>query len=175
MYGSDPFARVAYPFLPCLLEVGYEIDRHQRVAASRDIEDVNVSAELIGDLAVRERRAEYVETGVMRELLEIASVHVHRPQIHRAVAIAGEVNSVAPDQRSTARSRPVRGEPNRGIAAFGELPDIRRRAALIPFGIASLFRKPGEVKRTRLRIDCTIAGLRERQRRNGIRAGIDLS
>src|SRR6266849_6452430 len=80
-----------------------------------------------------------------RQLLQILPTLVHRPEVHRAVAIAQEVDTTVPPHSVFARSRVVRGQRD-GLAARCETPDILRRSTLVAFGLAALKGQAGEKK-----------------------------
>ncbi len=136
--------RLVHPPLTELVEVGSERHGQQRVLARGDVEHVEVGAELVDDAPVGKRRGRHVPSLGVGQLAQGLAGLVHRPQVHRAVAVAGEVDAALPDHRRHARARVVAGQGDRLLGAYRELPDLLRHAAAVALGVAPLKRQPGE-------------------------------
>ena len=89
----------------------------------------------------------------------------HRPEVHRAVAIAQEVDPALPQHRRLAGARIVGRERNGFFRAEGERPQVLRRAAAIALGVAALKRQSREDEARAARVIRTVARLGERHER----------
>ena len=136
--------RLGHPFFAGLIEVRSEGDRHDRGAARRQIEEPKIGAILIGDAAAVKTGVLYAEVGVLRELAQVGAVGLHRPQIHRSVAVAGEIDATLRPHRPTARPGEIRGERGGLDLARGVAPQVLRGAALVTFRVAALRGEAGE-------------------------------
>ena len=93
-----------------------------------------------------------VEAAVMRVLAEVPAALGHRPDVHRAITIAEEIDAAVPEHRVLAGALVVGGQRDGFLVAVGIPPDVLRRAALVPLGVAALKGKPREVQRLAGRI-----------------------
>ena len=75
------------PVLAQIIEIRGQLDRNGFVGACRDIVNMQVRPHLIHHAAVRKRCILGVPPLILRVLLEILTVLVHRPKIHGAVAV----------------------------------------------------------------------------------------
>ena len=103
---------------------------------------------------------------MVRVLSQIGPVTLHRPKVHRAVAVAGEVHATAPQHRPFAGTRVVRGQRGRFFVARGETPQLLRGTALVAFGVATLERQACKPQGAVL-VEGPVGRLRQRHARFG--------
>jgi len=153
-----------HPPLARLIEVGGQTDRHRGVRVLRDVVDPDVRAELVGDPSVGDRRGQHVPPRVARVLLQVAPRSVHRPDIHGAVAVGGEVDASLKDHRRAAGSGEIGGEVHGFVFLFaGPGPNGLGRSSLVALGLAPLRREAREVNAAAVRGERGIVCLSQRE------------
>ena len=154
-----------HPFLAGLVEVGGEGDRDDGVATGGEIEQPEIGAVLVNDATAAEAGIFDAEVGVLRVLAEIGTVGQHRPEVHRAVPVAGEVETAGGPERPAAGAGVAGGERRGGGVAGGEAPEVLRGAAFVALEMAALRREAGEEERLAGVVVGALVGLRERDER----------
>ena len=117
--GGDPVKRRLDPALAHVVEVGDQSDRHDAIGVGGDVVDADVGAELVRDAPVGQRRA--TEPRSRRGACAASGPpprQRHRPQVHRAVAVAEEVHAAVPEHRPLAGA----GESRRSAATASAAP-----------------------------------------------------
>ncbi len=143
------------------------------VLARSGVEDVDVGHELVGDPAVVETGRAGVIALVESVLLEVAALEVHGPDVHRAVAVAQEIDPVLPDHRILAGPGVVGRQRDGLFAAEDEGPQVLGRAALVALRVTALEREPGEEERLACRIERSVGRLVEGKQGLGVRLGVE--
>src|SRR5690242_5073240 len=108
----------------------------------------------------------------MGELLEILPALVHGPEVHDAVAVAGEVDAPLPHHWRAARAIVVAGELFGVFGVGREAPDVLRGTASIALGVAALEGEAREEERAV--VVGAVARLGEWHERRHVRSWVDL-
>src|SRR5215471_6767358 len=86
---------------------------------------------------------------------------VHRPQVHYAITVAQEIDSVIPPHGVLAGAFIVGGQRNR-LASRGKAPQVLGGAALVALGGAPLCRLPRKEQSAPARVIASLSRLAER-------------
>src|SRR5262245_1776329 len=95
---------------------------------------------------------------MFRMLSQVFSVRIHRPDVHRAVTVRGEINAPVPKHRTSRGIRIILCQRN-SLTARRKTPDVLRRPVLISFGKTVLKRKRRDKDGFSSRIEIALASL----------------
>ena len=163
--GGHPVHRGLHPALAQLIEVGDERDRDglsRRRSMSKTCECRRRAGRRCGPSDsegdwTSSRRGGCAAAGRRRPSR-------HRPDVHGAVAVAGEVDAVRSTTSASCWCRRKSAVSGVGLAVAGhELPEVLRGAAPVAPRVAPLEREPREEERAARRVVGAVARLRERQ------------
>ncbi len=155
--------RLLDPLLPELVEVGGQADRQPPLHSRGDVVEPQVGAHLVDHPPAVEGGIADVPAAVVRVLPEVLATLVHRPQVHRAVAIAHEGDAATPPLRGVALAGVVAGQADGLGRALHELPGLAGRAAPVALRHVVVERRPHEVERLAGGVEATLAGLAQGQ------------
>ena len=161
--GGEVFDGFLDPLFSRLVKVRRQRDPDFPIGLFADVVDPEIGSPLINDAALRECRPQHVETTVLGQLLRFGGdVGIHRPQVHRAIAVGGKVQTSIPDHRISAGPGVIGRQGNCLSGLRPETPERLGRAALVSLGAAALLGEPCEEQRLAVGPPCRLAGLFER-------------
>ena len=153
---------VLHPLVPPLVHVRGEGDRDPPRRTTGEVVEPQIGAHLVRDPAVVEARVAHVPAAVPGVLLQIFTVGPHRPDVHRAVAIADEVHASSPPHRRVTLAIVVGRHRHRLVGAVLEAPDLARRSTPVALRHVAVEGGTHEEQRLAAAVVGALAGLGQR-------------